>query len=76
MRYCASEKLEIIRLVEQSALPVRRRLEKIGIPRASCAFGNKVAVRTTPKISRRGSRQGISVRGTLWWLLMARYGCR
>ena len=34
MRYPAAEKLEIIRLVEQSALPVRQTLEKIGIPRA------------------------------------------
>ncbi len=35
MRYPASEKLEIIRLVEQSALPVRRTLEKLGIPMAT-----------------------------------------
>src|SRR4249920_2863693 len=35
MRYPAAEKLEIIRLVEQSALPVRQTLEKIGIPRAT-----------------------------------------
>jgi putative transposase len=35
MRYPASEKAEIIRLVEQSALPVRRTLEKLGIPRAT-----------------------------------------
>jgi len=35
MRYPASEKLEIIRLVEESALPVRRTLEKVGIPRAT-----------------------------------------
>jgi putative transposase len=35
MRYPASEKLEIIRLVEQSHLPVRRTLEKLGIPRAT-----------------------------------------
>jgi transposase InsO family protein len=35
MRYPASEKLEIIRLVEQSALPARRTLEKLGIPRAT-----------------------------------------
>ena len=35
MRYPASEKLEIIRLVEQSSLPVRRTLEKIGIPHAT-----------------------------------------
>ena len=32
MRYPASEKLEIIRLVEQSHLPVRRTLEKLGVP--------------------------------------------
>src|SRR6201997_1780579 len=35
MRYPASEKLEIIRLVEQSPLPVRRTLERLGIPRAT-----------------------------------------
>ena len=35
MRYPASEKLEIIRLVEQSALPVLRTLERLGIPRAT-----------------------------------------
>ncbi len=35
MRYRASEKLEIIRLVEQSHLPVRRTLEQIGIPGAT-----------------------------------------
>jgi len=35
MRYPASEKLEIIRLVEQSHLPVGRTLEKLGIPRAT-----------------------------------------
>ena len=33
MRYPAAEKLEIIQLVEQSHLPVRRSLEQIGIPR-------------------------------------------
>jgi putative transposase len=35
MRYPASEKLEIIRLVEQSPLPVRQTLAKLGIPRAT-----------------------------------------
>jgi putative transposase len=35
MRYPASEKLEIIRLVEHSSLPVRGTLSKLGIPRAS-----------------------------------------
>jgi putative transposase len=33
--YAASEKAEIIRLVEQSHLPVRRTLEQLGIPRAT-----------------------------------------
>ena len=31
MRYLASEKLEIIRLVERSHLPVRGTLEKLGV---------------------------------------------
>jgi transposase InsO family protein len=35
MRYPASEKLEIIRLVEQSTLPVRHTLAHLGIPRAT-----------------------------------------
>ena len=35
MRYPASEKTEIIRLVEQSHSPARRTLEKLGIPRSS-----------------------------------------
>jgi putative transposase len=35
MRYPAAEKTEIIRLVEQSALPVKRTLEKLGISRAT-----------------------------------------
>lgn len=35
MRYPAPEKLEIIRLVEQSHLPVRTTLDKLGITRAT-----------------------------------------
>ena len=35
MRYPATEKSEIIRLVEQSPLPVRHTLVKLGIPRAT-----------------------------------------
>ena len=35
MRYPTSEKLEIIRLVEQSHLPVKRTLEKLDVPRAT-----------------------------------------
>ena len=34
MRYSASEKAEIIQLVEQSHLPAKRTLDKLGIPRA------------------------------------------
>jgi len=33
MRYPASEKLEIIRIVEQSHLPARRTLDQLGVPR-------------------------------------------
>ena len=35
MRYPASEKLEIIRLVEQSHLPIKQTLAKLGIPRTT-----------------------------------------
>jgi putative transposase len=35
MRYPASEKLEIIQLVEQSHLPAKRTLDKLGIPRTT-----------------------------------------
>jgi putative transposase len=35
MRYPASEKVEIIRIVEQSSLSARRTLEQIGVPRAT-----------------------------------------
>jgi putative transposase len=35
MRYAAAEKLEIIRLVEHSSLPVRQTLAQLGIPRST-----------------------------------------
>jgi len=35
MRYTTAEKLEIIRLVEQSSLSVTRTLDQIGIPRST-----------------------------------------
>jgi hypothetical protein len=35
MKYPASEKAEIIKLVEQSHLPAKRTLDKLGIPRAT-----------------------------------------
>ena len=40
MRYPASEKLEIIRLVERSHLPVRRILDKLGIPATTLALAD------------------------------------
>ena len=39
MRYSASEKIEIIRLVEQSHLPARRPLEKLGTPHGRIGSG-------------------------------------
>ena len=39
MRYPASEKLEIIRLVEKSYLPVKQTLDKLGIPRTRFIAG-------------------------------------
>jgi putative transposase len=35
MRYPASEKLEIIDLVERSYLPIKQTLDKLGIPRTT-----------------------------------------
>jgi hypothetical protein len=46
MRYAASEKLEIIRTVETSHLPVRRTLDKIGIP--SCSSFTKNTLQGFP----------------------------
>lgn len=41
MRYPASEKLEIIRIVEQSPLPARKTLEQLGIPcRTFCRWNS------------------------------------
>jgi transposase-like protein len=35
MRYPASEKLEILHLVERSHLPIKQALDKLGIPRTT-----------------------------------------
>jgi transposase-like protein len=45
MRYPASEKAEIIQLVEQSHLPAKRTLATLGIPRATFYRGVINAVR-------------------------------
>ena len=39
MRYPASEKFEIIRLVEQSHLSAKQTLDKLGIPRTHFTVG-------------------------------------
>ena len=44
MRYSASEKLEIIELVEQSTLSVGRTLASIGTLRLSCRANDRSAV--------------------------------
>lgn len=64
MRFPASEKLEIIRLVEQSHLPAKRTLSKPGIPKATlyrwCAgheeFGEAGLADRLPHPGRVGNR--------------------
>jgi hypothetical protein len=47
LRYPASEKAEIIQLVEQSHLPAKRTLDKLGIPqRAMTIARSSAALRT------------------------------
>ena len=48
MRYPAAEKLEIIRLVEQSPLSVRRTLAQLGIPRSPSTPGTSAIWRAAP----------------------------
>jgi transposase-like protein len=49
MRYPASEKFEIIRIVEQSHLPVRRTLAQIGIPPTTFHRWNDRYIETGPE---------------------------
>ena len=56
MRYPASEKAEIIRLVEQTALPVKRTLEKLAMTNAKRPRGDCVAEAIRVMTSQRGSR--------------------
>ena len=70
MRYPASEKLEVIRLVEQSHLPTKRTLDKLGIPRTTfyrwydryLAGGPEALEDRSPKPSRVWNRIPESVR--------------
>jgi putative transposase len=73
MRYPASEKLEIIRLVEQSHLPVRRTLDKLGVSRPTFyrwydlyqTAGREALEDKTPRPSRVWNRIPDKVRGEL-----------
>ena len=79
MRYPAVEKFEIIRLVEQSALPVRRTLAHLGIPPATfyrwCeqfrAGGPEALADKPPRPDRVWSRIPDDVRGRIVDLALA-----
>ena len=55
MRYSASEKFEIIELVEQSSLSIRRTLAPIGIPNRRSTTGTAVIRRAGSKLWRTAS---------------------
>ena len=57
MRYAAAEKLEIIRLVEQSSLSVRRTLAQLGIPPPLSIAGTIAIEPATLKASRIAPRR-------------------
>src|SRR3954462_6693145 len=84
MRYPASEKLEIIRLVEQSHLPVRRTLEKLGVSRPTFyrwygfyqTAGPEALEDKTPRPGRVWNRIPDKVRGQLVQLALMSRNCR
>ena len=55
MRYPASEKLEIIKLVEQSHLTAKRTLDQLGVPREG---GHLAALLDVPELDREVARDG------------------
>ena len=58
----ASEKLEIIRLVEQSHLPVRRTLEKLGIqPARFCRWYDRLQTGGPEALSARRNLPGFGL---------------
>ena len=64
MRYPASEKLEIIRLVEQSHLPARRTLDQLGIPSSDLLPLVRSAIRPAGRKPWRIAPQGRTGSGT------------
>ena len=82
MRYPASEKAEIIELVEQSHLPAKRTLDKLGIPRATFYAGVIDTVKVGPRrwvttapdqiVSGTGSRTMSTARSSTWhWIFQS-----
>ena len=61
MRYPISEKLEIIRLVERSHLPVRRTLDNLGIAKTTFYrwYDRYLAFRGRPRGSQQQSQSGM-----------------
>jgi hypothetical protein len=62
MRYAAAEKLEILRLVEQSSLSARRTLTQLGIPRSDfCCWCESLSRprRGRPRGSHAGAAAGV-----------------
>ena len=84
MRYPASEKLEIIHLVERSHLPVRRTLDKLGIPATTFyrwydryrAFGQAGLEDRTSGPSRCGTGSRTTSAARLWTWLWTSLSCR
>ena len=84
MRYPASEKLEIIRLVEQSHLPARRTLEKLGVSRTTfyrwCDLyqsgGPEALEDRSPRPDRVWNRIPDNVRGQIVQLAWMSRSCR
>lgn len=79
MRYPASEKLEIIRLVEQSHLPAKQTLDRLGIPRTTFyrwydryqTDGPEALEDRTPKPSRVWNRIPDDIRGRIVEMALA-----
>src|SRR3546814_20298181 len=78
MRYPATEKMEIIRLVEQSHLPAKRTLDQLGIPRRTFyrwydryRDGGPEGLTDRPSAPSRGwtaSRRASTTRSSTWRL--------
>ena len=73
MRYPASEKAEIIQLVEQSHLPAKRTLDKLGIPALCSIAGMSDIVRVPYPIPSRQVADYPLLDIKSWHLIINRY---